>query len=29
MIETMDKQIGSLKALLTRHGHLLNPLWRA
>jgi hypothetical protein len=29
MIETMEKQIDSLKVLLTRHGHLLNPPWRS
>jgi hypothetical protein len=29
MIESMDKQIGKLKDLLNRHGHLLDPPWSA
>jgi hypothetical protein len=29
MVETMDGQIDKLKALLTRHGRLLDPPWRA
>jgi hypothetical protein len=29
MVQTMDGQIDKLQALLTRHGHLLNPPWRA
>jgi hypothetical protein len=28
MIESTDKQIGNLKNLLNRHGHLLDPPWR-
>ena len=29
MVESMDTQIGRLKTLLVRHGHLLDPPWRA
>ena len=29
MVESMDTQMGKLKNLLTRHGHLLDPPWRA
>jgi hypothetical protein len=29
MVQTMDGQIDKLKALLTRHGHLLDPPWQA
>jgi hypothetical protein len=29
MIDTFDEQIGKLGALLEKHGHLLNPPWKA
>lgn len=29
MVQAMDAQIDQLQTLLTRHGHLLDPPWRA